>query len=86
MAGFGDSDDPPTASTSRSLAARFGIPPFSILDVRKGWWQDRKRAWIDIGIRSELGHGEVDRACPGGSPMPGNDSRKDYTPGAARAL
>ncbi len=41
-----------------TLAERFGIPPFSVLDARKGWWQDRKRAWIDLGIRSELGRGE----------------------------
>ena len=47
---------------------------------------DRKRAWLDIGIRSELGRGEGDRACPGGSPMPGNGSRKDYKPGAAKAF
>ena len=71
---------------ARSLAARFGIPPFSILDARKGWWQDRKSAWLDMGIRSELGRGEGDRACPGGSPMPGNGSRKDYKPGAAKAF
>ncbi|HWP25854.1 MAG TPA: hypothetical protein VNL39_05885, partial [Xanthobacteraceae bacterium] len=45
---------------------RFGIPPFSVLDARKGWWQERKRAWIDLGIRSELGRG----AAPGGSPRP----------------
>ena len=76
----------PAPSSSGSLAARFGIPPFSILDARKGWWQDRKRAWLDMGIRSELGRGEGDRACPGGSPMPGNGSRKDYKPGAAKAF
>jgi len=81
----GDEGQPATSSTG-SLAARFGIPPFSILDARKGWWQDRKRAWLDMGIRSELGRGEGDRACPGGSPMPGNGSRKDYKPGAARAF
>jgi hypothetical protein len=88
--GFGGSagatDAPPAASSSGSLAVRFGIPPFSILDARKGWWQDRKRAWLDLGIRSELGRGEGDRACPGGSPMPGNGSRKDYKPGAAKAF
>ncbi|MBL9059658.1 MAG: ParB N-terminal domain-containing protein [Mangrovicoccus sp.] len=72
------------ATPSTTLAERFGIPPFSVLDARKGWWQDRKRAWLDLGIRSELGRGEGDRACPGGSPMPGNGSRKDYRPGAAR--
>ena len=79
-------DAQPGTSSAGSLAARFGIPPFSILDARKGWWQDRKRAWLDIGIRSELGRGEGDRACPGGSPMPGNGSRKDYKPGAAKAF
>jgi len=84
--GAGESEVQPTASSSGSLAARFGIPPFSILDARKGWWQDRKRAWLDMGIRSELGRGEGDRACPGGSPMPGNGSRKDYKPGAAKAF
>lgn len=38
-----------------SLADRFGVPPFSVLDARSGQWQDRKRAWITLGIRSELG-------------------------------
>jgi hypothetical protein len=40
-----------------SLADRFLIPPFSVLDARQGWWQDRKRAWISLGIRSEIGRG-----------------------------
>jgi hypothetical protein len=80
----GGAEAPPAANAS--LAERFGVPPFTILDARRGWWQDRKRAWLDLGIRSELGRGEGDRACPGGSPMPGNGSRKDYKPGAAKAF
>jgi hypothetical protein len=40
-----------------SLAAKFGIPPFSVLNAREGWWQDRKRAWLALGIQSELGRG-----------------------------
>ena len=51
---------------SRTLAERFGIPPFSVFNAREGWWQDRKRAWIELGIRSELGRG----APIGGAPMP----------------
>lgn len=39
------------------LSARFMVPPFSVLNTREGWWQQRKRQWIDIGIRSELGRG-----------------------------
>ena len=27
------------------LVERFGVPPFSILDTRQGYWQDRKRKW-----------------------------------------
>jgi len=41
-----------------SLADKFGIPPFSVLNAREGWWQGRKRAWLAIGIKSELGRGE----------------------------
>ncbi len=35
--GAAEGDAQPAASSSGSLAARFGIPPFSILDARKGW-------------------------------------------------
>lgn len=38
-----------------SLQDRFGMPPFSILDRRGGAWQERKRRWLSLGIRSELG-------------------------------
>lgn len=41
-----------------SLAATFGVPPFSVLNAREGWWQARKAAWLSLGIRSELGRGE----------------------------
>ena len=40
-----------------SLAERFGIPPFSVFDARSGSWQERKRAWLSLGIKSELGRG-----------------------------
>lgn len=47
------------AQTPRpSLAERFGVPPFSVLDARQGYWQDRKRRWIALGIRSEIGRGD----------------------------
>lgn len=38
-----------------TLAKKFLLPPFSVLNCAEGWWQDRKRAWIGLGIRSELG-------------------------------
>jgi hypothetical protein len=47
------------------LADRFGVPPFSVLNAREGWWQDRKRGWLSLGIASELGRD----AAVGGSKM-----------------
>jgi len=34
------------------------IPPFTVLNAREGWWMDRKRAWLALGIKSEVGRGE----------------------------
>lgn len=39
------------------LARTFEYPPFSVLSARDGWWQERKRAWLALGIKSELGRG-----------------------------
>lgn len=64
------SDDDDSSSGGGSLADRFGIAPFSVLNAREGWWQARKRAWLALGIRSELGRGQGEHnAAPGGSPM-----------------
>lgn len=38
-----------------SLADRYLLPPFTLLDARTGWWRDRKAAWLATGIQSELG-------------------------------
>lgn len=37
------------------LTDRFIFPPFSVLDARQGYWQDRKREWFSLGIKSEEG-------------------------------
>ncbi len=69
LLGFGDdelaailNDQEPDADQTEkangSLADSFGIAPFSVLNAREGWWQDRKRAWLALGIRSEVGRGE----------------------------
>ena len=80
----GDSDE-----SRATLAERFGVPPFSVLDARQGYWQDRKRAWLALGIKSEIGRGggydgsdsqlqesgqaRRDTSSPGGSPRPACD-------------
>lgn len=50
--------DAKALSASRSLVARFGIAPFSVIrgDDRK--WLERKSLWKDLGIKSEIGRGE----------------------------
>ena len=40
------------------LAQTFSYPPFSVLNAREGWWQERKRQWLALGIKSEVGRGE----------------------------
>lgn len=49
---------PSNGEQAASMADRFLVPPFSVLNAREGWWQSRKRAWLDMGIRSELGRGD----------------------------
>lgn len=41
------------------LRDRYIEPPFSILDTRQGTWQNRKRAWLAVGIKSEIGRDAV---------------------------
>ena len=58
-----DEDDPTSSDgepSNGSLADRFLIPPFSVLNAREGWWQSRKNAWLALGIKSELGRGGAD--------------------------
>ena len=39
------------------LAERFEFPPFTILNAQGGAWQERKAAWLSLGIKSEIGRG-----------------------------
>lgn len=49
----------PRKGDSTKLAELFGVPPFTVLNAREGWWQERKRAWLALGIVSELGRGDT---------------------------
>jgi hypothetical protein len=40
------------------LAQRYIVPPFTVLDAKQGYWQDRKRAWLALGLQSDLGRGD----------------------------
>ena len=52
---FGDDVKP--ESQGGELSKTWEYPPFSILNAREGWWQERKRQWLSLGIKSELGRG-----------------------------
>lgn len=53
---FGESMAPkPTGPVSE----RFLFPPFTVLDAKSGDWLERKRAWLAVGMRSEVGREEV---------------------------
>ena len=40
------------------LFDRFIMPPYSVLDRKQGSWMRRKRQWLALGIKSELGRAE----------------------------
>jgi hypothetical protein len=55
--------------STASLADKFGIAPFSVLNAREGWWQSRKEAWTALGIESEVGRdGQLAYATSSQSP------------------
>ena len=37
------------------LGGDWDYPPFSVLNGRDGWWQERKREWLSLGMKSEVG-------------------------------
>jgi hypothetical protein len=51
------------------LVERFGVPPFTILDARQGYWLERKRGWLELGLRGELGREAGAYKTSGGNPV-----------------
>jgi len=51
--------EPAVQETDRgTLVDRYIMPPMSVLRTDSQRWQERKRAWLAHGIRSEIGRGE----------------------------
>ena len=48
----------PSEGEKRSLAERFIVPPLSVFRVASGYWQDRKKSWLSLGIQSEKGRND----------------------------
>ncbi len=56
---FGEKDEGEDTGTQlKRLKDDFILPPFSVLNTRTAEWQERRRAWLEIGIKSEEGRNE----------------------------
>lgn len=55
------------------LSEAWDYPPFSVLNARDGWWQERKRQWLALGIKSEIGRGAA--ACDPAQSAPARTNR-----------
>ncbi len=51
--------EPMAPVASGAVAERFVFPPFTALDAKSGEWQERKRAWKALGIKSEVGRDDI---------------------------
>jgi len=50
-----------TIATQDKMVQDFAVPPFSILDAKKGYWTSRKKTWLNVlNIKDDLGRREDD--------------------------
>ena len=56
------------------LRDKFIEPPFSVLNTKSGNWQNRKREWLNKGIKSEMGRISPVN-CSSLKPLKGNPER-----------
>lgn len=66
----------PISHESR-LRQKFVAPPFSVLMAQSGDWQARKRAWLELGIKSEIGRPDVQSRMKGLAKYMGKGATKD---------
>lgn len=60
---FGNDEEkiaPTAAEVKASLFDRFLVPPFSVLDARQGYWQERKKKWHGLGFDSQESREDVE--------------------------
>lgn len=49
---FGETQE---QAIKKSLNDKYLISPFSVFDTKQGYWMNRKKLWLSLGIKSELG-------------------------------
>jgi len=57
--------DPVVPRSRGSIADQFTVPPFSVLNAREGFWQERKRMWMAYGIDGGVGRDAESFSCNG---------------------
>lgn len=61
---------PADPSATGNLAKHYVVPPFSVLDTRRDYWQERKRWWLEkTGDLSETRDAEYGKFTAGGTIM-----------------
>jgi hypothetical protein len=50
--------EPLRPTVTSPVSQKFVIPPFTVLNAREGDWQERKRAWKEMGIQGEVGRND----------------------------
>lgn len=96
MAGTGDGDTGDTCGAlgadgtqQGTLIERFVVPPFSVLDTKQGYWQDRKRQWLELtGNLSETRDGEFGTVSGGKESLFGsiNNGTSNFDPVLAEII
>ena len=77
----------PIQQATTGLAGQFVFPPFSVLNVASGAWQERKQAWLSYGIKSELGRDEAlitggaKQSLYGSIAVTNEEGKLEYVPG-----
>lgn len=72
-----------------TLIERFVVPPFSVLDTKQGYWQDRKRQWLELtGNLSETRDGEFGTVSGGKESLFGsiNNGTSNFDPVLAEII
>lgn len=55
---FGEFEHLIVPDAKAKLQSKFIIPPFSVFDTKQGYWQERKRMWLELGVKSEIGRAD----------------------------
>lgn len=62
-----------------SLKEKFIVPPFSVIDTRQGYWQERKKKWFQAGIASHESREEMEVSGSLSGSVPGYYDKKNKT-------